>query len=228
MGQAGKSRTITIILLLVVVTGVAIWLRQRELAPQPVIETGSATVDPASGQETPAADAESQRGPGAATAPAKADSAADPEFQQWVKNEAKQLDSLNVDSAEKQMEIRKVVAKMTAPQSRQLLQTIKNPSSPAGEKILSTYLLVEGGSKTHGELADLIAAPLAETQDYEAHSVEEMKGIREKSLRIMAIDGLFSQAQREPGARTALAKAAREAADPTIRAYAEDKLRQLQ
>jgi len=151
----------------------------------------------------------------------------DPEFQQWIKQEAKELDRVNVDGAAKKRQIQAVVAKMTGTQSRQLLNTAKNPKAPAGEKILSTFLLVEGGLLTRKELTDLIAAPLEEGQ-YEPHSEGEVKGIREKSLRIMAIDGLFSQARREPSAREALARAARETTDATIRAYAEDKLRQLQ
>jgi hypothetical protein len=232
LGQLGKSRTVTVLAVLTAVTALAIWLRRQELNPQPVIEAGSATVAPASAAETPgSAVSETEKfSQPAATLGSQgaAENIPDPEFGRWIEDEAKQLDNVNVDSAQKRQEIRRVVSKITPQQSRQLLQTVKNPRSPAGEKILSTYLLVEAGSKAHGELADLISSPLTEAQDFEAHSVEEMKGIREKSLRIMAIDGLFSQAQREPGARTALARAAQEASDPTIRAYAEDKLRQLQ
>ena len=153
--------------------------------------------------------------------------AVDPEFKKWLSHEAKELDRVHVDGAEKKRQIRAVVSKMTSQQSRHLLQTVTNTRAPAAEKILSTYLLVEGGSRTLKELTELIAAPLSENPDFKPHSEDEMKGIREKSLRIMAIDGLFSQAQREPSAREALVRAARETQDPRIRAYAEDKLRSL-
>jgi hypothetical protein len=198
-----------ILAMLVMVTALAIWLRQRELVPQPKIGAGEAAVAPARGLNEGSSD-ESQEPEAARSTPKiEPETAADPQFHEWIKSEAKQLDNANVDSAAKRAEIRKIVAKMTPSQSRQLLRLAKDPRTPAGEKILSTYLLVEGGSKTHGELADLITSPLAEAQEYEPHSVEEMKGIREKSLRIMAIDGLFSQARRAPAARNALAKAAR-------------------
>lgn len=224
MGQTGKARTFIILALLAVITAVAVWMRRQELTPHPVIEAGSPSVAPAQAKETAASSnsALEPQAPAAATEPAQ-----DPEFRRWVQQEAKELDNLSVNGAEKQKQIRNVVSRMTPQQTRQLVQTIKNPSAPAGEKILSTYLLIEGGSKTHRELGDLISSSLTENQEYAPHSVEEMKGIREKSLRIMAIDGLFSQAQREPSAKATLARAAREASDPSIRAYAEDKLRQL-
>jgi hypothetical protein len=226
MERKTKLRIITVVALIVFVTALSIWMRKQEFDPAPVIAAGSPQVTPASGNETETAAVESLE---ASVVPAsQVDHQPDPEFGQWLKREAKELDNVSSGGEQKEIEMRRVVAKITPNQSRQLLQTIKNPKAPAGEKILSTYLLVEGGAKTQGELADLIAAPLTESQEFEPHSVDEIKGVREKSLRIMAIDGLFSQAQREPSARTALAKAAEAASDPTIRAYAEDKLRQLQ
>lgn len=152
---------------------------------------------------------------------------ADPEFQNWLAEEAKSVDHTHVDSQAKQIQIRKIVSKLTPTQSRQLLQTASNPVAPAGEKILSTYLMVEGGLNSREELKTFISAPLKDQGPHDAHSEGEMNGIREKSLRIMAIDGLFSQAKNDPQAHAALAQAAAESTDPSIKSYAEQKLKQL-
>lgn len=153
--------------------------------------------------------------------------AADKDFRDWLEKEAKDLDRTDVDEEDKKIVLKQRLAEMSPSQAVTLLETIKNPKSAAREKILSTYLLVEGGARTEAQLTALIVAPLVENQDYSPHSEDEMKGIREKSLRIMAIDGLFSRAQVDPSARQALARAASEAVDPTVRSYATNKLRQL-
>lgn len=153
---------------------------------------------------------------------------ADPEFQQWISNEAKTVDSPHVDSDAKEHEIKKIAAKITKSQSEQLFQTASSQTAPPGEKILSTYLMVEGGLNTREELRAFISAPLKEQGPHEAHSEGEINGIREKSLRIMAIDGLFSQAKSDPQAKAALAKAVADSEDPYIKRYAQDRLNQLE
>ena len=152
--------------------------------------------------------------------------AADPEFRDWIEGEAKSLDSLKVDGEQKQAQIDALVAKITPSQARQLKQTVLHPQSKSREKILSVYLLVEGGSRTWADLKDVITAPLTQKMG-EAHSEQEHAGVREKSLRIMAIDGLFARAQSDSDARVTLARAIVESADPYIKAYAQDKYDQL-
>ncbi|MGE4132246.1 MAG: hypothetical protein AB7F86_11450 [Bdellovibrionales bacterium] len=210
---------------LIIVSGLAIWIRQRDFHPDPVIETIgpnetlSAPV-PARIRDIVPLKSSSKSGQN------KPKDERDPRFERWLSEEARSMDQPSVDSVEKQARISKVVKKMTEPQSRHLLATARNPRAPAGEKILSTYLLVEGGSRTQGELMALITTPFDGAR-HEAHSEKEMSGIRDKSLRIMAIDGLFSQAQTDPGARAALSKAAQDIQDPYLKSYAEDRLRQL-
>jgi hypothetical protein len=150
----------------------------------------------------------------------------DPQFQQWIREEAKSLDNLSVNGERKEAEIREVVRKITPTQARQLRQTVMHPQSAAREKILSAYLLVEGGLNTRAELQKAISAPLAE-KGGEPHSEDEIKGVREKSVRIMMIDGLFAQAQKDPSARETLARAIVDSEDPYIKAYAQEKYDQL-
>jgi hypothetical protein len=151
----------------------------------------------------------------------------DPRFHQWLVHEAKSLDSPSVNGERKKKEIREIVQKLTPAQSRQLLATAQDPQAPAGEKILSTYLLVEGGSISREDLRVLITSPVEDQGPHQAHSESEMTGVREKSLRIMALDGLFSRAQSDPSAREALAKIIADIQDPYVREYARERYSRL-
>lgn len=190
--------------------------RAEGSSPAPVNATGAA-------HSAPSAAATSATSP--TLVPSSNPSVSD--FREWMEKEAANLDRLDIEAEEKRAVLRRRMAEISPAQASELLQTIKNPKSAAREKILSTYLLVEGGARTEAELTELIIGPLQENPVYAPHSEDEVKGIREKSLRIMAIDGLFSRAQTDPSAKAALARAASQAADPSIRSYASDKLRQL-
>lgn len=150
---------------------------------------------------------------------------ADPAFQQWIANEAKSVDLPNVDGQRKEAEIRKILKSITPSQSKQLLHTARNPVAPAGEKILSTYLLVQGGQGTRGELADFLKDD--STPHGEPHTVDEVNGVRDRSLRIMAIDGLVAQAKTDSSARDLLAREIPSIQDAYVRAYAQRKLDEL-
>lgn len=223
-----KLKLITFGVVAVGAVAVAIYFRQKQLTPKVTVHNhahptphghGSDHLDQAK-STTNSVDSDLKQA--ANTTPP-----ADPEFQKWLSHEAKSLDLPSVDSAAKQTELRKVVKKITPVQTKQLLLTAKNPRAPAGEKILSTYLLVESGARGHNELSELIATPLADKGPHPPHSEEEMRGVRDKSLRIMGIDGLFAQAQKDPRARETLARTIPSIDDPFLRSYAEDKLRQL-
>ncbi|MGE0526117.1 MAG: hypothetical protein AB7G93_05375 [Bdellovibrionales bacterium] len=150
----------------------------------------------------------------------------DPQFRSWIRQEAQTLNQTHLDGEHKRQEIARVVSNLTRAQARELLNAARSSTS-ASEKILSTFLLVQGGTKTLPELREFISAPLESATSHQPHSSDEVKGVREKSLRIMAVDGLFSEARTNPRAREALAKVARETQDPFIRSYAEDKLKAL-
>ena len=76
------------------------------------------------------------------------------------------------------------------------------------------------------ELKELIVSPISETG--ETHSVAEMNSMRDKTLRIMALDGLSSRAQSDAQARATLAKAIDEIQDPYVKSYAEKQLSRLE
>jgi hypothetical protein len=150
------------------------------------------------------------------------------EFKKWLTVESKSLESTNVDGDRKQIELRKTVERMTPSQKNLLAKTAGNPKAHPAEKILSAYMLVEGGINTRQELAALIAAPMEDYGTPEPHSQAEIFDAREKSLRIMAIDGLFSQAKTDPAAKADLAKTVDDIQDPYVRDYARQRLEELE
>ncbi len=152
----------------------------------------------------------------------------DRQFQDWLRTEAKSLDAPSVNSDKKSAEIGQFVKKLTPQQAKQLLVTARDPHAPAAEKILSTYLLVQGQDRSHVELEALITSPLPESGPREAHSEAEMLSVREKTLRIMAIDGMFSRAQKDPRLYADMARLISDIEDPFIRSYARQKYERLQ
>lgn len=143
----------------------------------------------------------------------------------WLKSEAQQMDMPRVDSERKEREMNLIATRLSAPQRRELLRVARHPKSPAGEKVLAAYLLVQAGAQGMQELKELIVSPVSEAG--ETHSVAEMNSMRDKTLRIMALDGLSSRAQNDAQARATLAKTIEEIQDPYVKSYAEKQLTEI-
>lgn len=150
---------------------------------------------------------------------------ADARFQAWIAEEAKSLDNPSADSEHIRQEIRRAMASLSKSQSQQLLHTARDPEAPANEKILATFLMVEGGLSSRHELMDFISDPAI--SGGEPHSMDEINSVRDKSLRIMALDGLFTQAATDPSARAALGEKIAAIQDPYVKAYAERRFEEL-
>lgn len=224
----GKYTWLIILLLLVSAVLIGKRIQIHERSPSTAFISGSEKKDLAANLNVQRGSGDLKRTPSIGSANDNSgNQKEDPVFRLWIKEEAKNLDSPKVNAEQKRQEIQKVVANLSPTQSRLLLATAKNPRAPAGEKILSTYLLVEGGHLSREELKEFIASPMAEQGHHEPHTEAELIGVREKSLRIMAIDGLFSRAQRDTNAREALAKVISDIQDPYVKAYAKEKLEQL-
>jgi hypothetical protein len=147
----------------------------------------------------------------------------DPQFQLWLHNQAQRIDNPRSNPAAVQAEMNAKVNALTQIQTRQLLQIARSHRAPAAEKILSTYMLVEAGPRALQELRELITTPMSSGQ----HGPEELDNVREKTLKIMAIDGLASHAQNDPRAREALERSIAEAQDPSVKKYAQEQYDRL-
>lgn len=141
---------------------------------------------------------------------------ADPDFQKYIADEAKQVDATHIDSAAKSLKLADTAAKLTPTQAKQLLQTARDPQAPAGERILSAYLMVQAGPRAEAELKQLIVSPVSNPGPHE-----------ERSVRAMAIDGLVARATKEASAREALAKTIPDIPDSYIKNYATKRLGEI-
>jgi len=163
------------------------------------------------------------------TEPATADQGKpmeDKEFQTWLTTEAKNVDKPSLDGEQAKAKIAKIASHLTESQARHLLQTVKSDSSSAGEKILSTYILVEAGGLAQSEMKELITSALENRGPSKPHSEAEMRSVQDRSLRLMAIDGLGEHAKTDANARATLAQSIPGIQDPYIRKYAEQRLKE--
>ena len=199
------------------------WMIPLPPAPQAQLSAGGG---PADGGPANLNHGDSHQGEGQGKLPSGA-SQIDPEFQKFIQTEAKQVDAPKIDSEKKRHEIAQILAKLTPNQARQLLQTATNPASSAGERIVSTYMLVEAGPLAQAQLRELIMTPVSDPGPHKVHSSGEVVAIQERSLRAMAIDGLLRDVEKDPSARETLAKAIPNIPDPYIKSYAEKRLAEL-
>jgi len=224
-----KSRVVSLLLLAVVIVLAVIgWLKRSpdEVEPSPTVLAAGSVFD----ANSPSAPSDEGASPSPASSPAPADSSAsvpDPVFQDWFENEAKSMNAPRVDSAQKRRQIEARLAQLTPAQARQLLITALDTAATASERILSVYLLVEGGSKTQSEVEALLQAPLVDHGPSTPHSVAENRNAQERSMRLMALDGLAARAAEDSKAMAALEAAASSAADRLIREHAKRRLAEV-
>lgn len=228
----GKSRASRAVLAILVVA--AIWVifstnknqnlgdKYKNKAQVPAVQRDVTSESSSSSSSEAKPVTDSQAGPSAAIPPSSEEN-----FSAWLSEESKHLDHLVADIPEKTLQLKKMAAQLTQNQMQLLLRTSLNVSAAASERILSTFLLVEGGHHTVATLTKLATAPLSNPGPHETHSTEETLGMQDKSLRIMAIDGLVEQAKENPQARELLAKHIADIKDPYLRAYAERRLAEL-
>lgn len=164
----------------------------------------------------------------AARMPAAAtEKARDPKFREWVTVQARSLDLPKVDSAQIERELQSVIASLTSEQAGELTRMALNASALPRERILATYLLASAGTKASGALSEVIQTPMDQVASPAPHSQDEINNVREKSLRIMAIDALAQQARSDSHAREVLEKSIPGIQDPYVRTYAQEKLSEI-
>lgn len=206
---------------------ILVWRLDREVqsARRQKGESVTAVANSSAGTTTvPSSDSLS---PGNPAVGAPSASAEDPEFQRWLSAEAQRMNQRGQDGESKRKELAKVAAELTPAKAQHLLQIAKNVSSPAGEKILAAYLLVEAGPLGLESLRSLITTPLSLSGPQEPHSEGELRATQERSVRMMAIDGLASQAEKNPSARETLVNTIPNISDPYIKSLAEKRLSQI-
>jgi len=220
-----KKLLLPFVLILVCLLAVLWFWRQRaHVAPL----GDSRAAQPASGATSPPSMTATELGAEPGAAPVLAPpTVADPEFQKWLSDEAKDVDQPKVDVEAKQRELARVVANLTPAQAHLLLVTALNDKSPSSERILAIYILGEGGEKTRAELVAVLTAPLKDRGAAAAHSEGEVKGSADRARAAMAVDALAAQAKKDPAALVALGQAMDRIHDPYVKAYAQKRLESL-
>ena len=121
-------------------------------------------------------------------------------------------------STEVEQKLTATAQTLSPAQTRALLRVVRDPATPTGQKVLSTYLLVNADA--FSELTELITEP--------AITPGQASGPHGKTLKFMAIDGLSLRAKRDPRARAVLAHAIADTTDPAIKAYAQTRFKTLE
>jgi hypothetical protein len=152
---------------------------------------------------------------------------ADPVFAKWLEREGEEVNRPKIDPVKKSADMRKALAELNTKKQRQLLQTLLDTAASAGSRILSIYLLSEAGPQTNGEIAAFLQAPIPSFGESAPHSVAETRNQQERAMRLMAIDAMAARALKEPSSLSAFEKTVSTIADPSVRAYAQRKLKEV-
>ena len=223
------NNRITGLVFLALFVGVAIFfgLRGTDLRPDDqVVPEPTATAAAASEASVAVADsvADTQPNLSANSPPSTKE---DAEFQKWVSEEGQLINQRGMDSEQKRRELIAIAKQLTPSKANHLLKVASNAASAAGDKIVAAFLLIEAGNLAQEQLGALIASPLVYGGKQEPHSEGELRGTQERSMRVMAIEGLATRAESDSSARTTLERTIPTIPDPYIRGYAEKRLAQI-
>lgn len=154
------------------------------------------------------------------TAPSNAESPGDvQELRHWLSQEARGV-GLQVDEAAHRRAIQQRVRTLTPAEWREVTRLILSPDENANERIVAAFMLGMGGLSAPDVLERVLDERLPEGPQ-RPHSEDEVRAMRERSLRLMVIDGLIAEAKADPGKRAALAQAIRRIDDPYLRDLAK-------
>lgn len=160
-------------------------------------------------------------------------SAATPEqFKTWFSSEVSLMDQFNVSEDVIQQRYLQVTNKMTPAQFAQLSVVARTKSTNVNDRILAAYLLGYSGYANVGDLTALALSPIKLEGKPEAHSMAETQQVQERALRVLAINRLADLARGEDAtaSKKALAQLqliSRSSADPSIKNYAQNKLKEI-
>ncbi|MDG0816257.1 hypothetical protein [Bdellovibrio svalbardensis] len=149
------------------------------------------------------------------------------EFQQWFSKEAEDLEKSTAQPGNTELELRERVQNMRPEEIQYLTQQSLNMSGPAKQRILGTYLLTLAPNKTAEALLTVMEAPLQLAGDHTVHSTDETLSAQERSLRHMTIDALIEKVRQTPDFRGELTARIAQIKEPSLRAYAQKRLKEL-
>ncbi|MBY0314343.1 MAG: hypothetical protein K2Q26_02410 [Bdellovibrionales bacterium] len=143
-------------------------------------------------------------------------------FEIAFEREAKNVNSLNNNSEQKEIELKNWAATFTQVELDALLQKAKLEGSSANDRILATYLITLSGQRSY--LKELIKQPIKDREG-KVHSMDEVLNTQDRAQAIMSIDKLLES--RKPEDLVELQQLAHEISDPIVKKYLHSKLNEL-
>lgn len=211
-----RNLLIPVLVVLVIIAAVATYFYQAT----PESSSPSAATPSAQALPTPAPAA-----PLPPVAPPKPESVK-PEFLQFLRAEAKALDSTNVDAEAAGLRAQSQASEMGPLEFQFARDTVLAESGPAREKIMSVFLLTSAGAAGWPALAGIVQAPVSR-EPVAPHTEAEMKSVQERAYRLMAVDALAEQAVKSAPARQELLDWLNRATEPSLRDYIQKKISDL-
>lgn len=152
----------------------------------------------------------------------------DEEVKKWVAQEAPALNSTNVNTPEKDVQLKAQAQELTHGQRQVFLKISQDPKAKANERILATYVLsLNLGEGSHDDLATIAKKEVPQTEPIVPHTEGEIKNSQELAIRYMAIDELAERAQTDSSAFSHLKSISIEAGTESVRNYARRKLEEI-
>lgn len=149
----------------------------------------------------------------------------DPQFKSWFGEETRQMSSTNLNSGQKEIELRQKVKTFSARQIQFLKNKTTDASASQDEKILSTYLLsLTGDVESLGD----VASQSLKVEAAEPHSLQEIQNNQERARAIIAIDAIAESGRPLPVRIDELRKVINKQNDVTVKNYAQRKQSELQ
>ena len=150
------------------------------------------------------------------------------EFKKWVVNEARSMNSTNLDTDAKQIELKAQAQTLQIEQIQILSELAMDASQPINDRILAAYLIrLNSESYSLQALSDVAKTEIPVSGPIVPHSESELKNAQELAIRYMQIDELFERAKTDTNAYDKLNQLTQEAHSAQVRSYAKKKLSEL-
>lgn len=150
------------------------------------------------------------------------------QFQSWVQQESKLMNSTRNNTQEIQVRLKTQAQELGPQQFESLKDFALNTQLSINERILANYLLTLSDSPQ--ALENAIEVAKSQIPDYGPsvpHSEAEIKNTQELALRYMQIDQLYELAKTDTNARDKLKLLVTEASSEQVRNYAKKKYFEL-
>jgi len=154
------------------------------------------------------------------------------QFRVWLNSESKSLRHYNVNAEALEQKYQSLASNMTKEQFKLLSEIAQSAESKIDDKIMAAYMLGYAGQESYSLLSDVITSEYHLSGKVQAHSAPEIEQTRERAIRVVLIDRLFSEAKskdvnRARSARLELQNLISHIRDSYLKNYAQSKLKEL-